>query len=119
MKFVVDENLGSSISKWLRQQGHDVKCIGADYPGMNDRIVLKKAYEESRILITNDKDFGELVFKYQQPHCGIIFLRINYIDFDKILHFLTNILKHHQDDLQDNFVVASDNSIRIVRSISH
>ena len=114
MKFLVDENLGSSVSKWLRQQGYDVVCIGADFSGIDDVAVLKKAYDENRILITCDTDFGELVFKYQHAHAGIILLRITNMDFDKILKFLQNVLNKHKNELQNSFIVANDSGIRVV-----
>lgn len=119
MKFLVDENLGSSVSKWLRQQGHDVVCIGTDFSGIDDVAVLKKAYDENRILITCDTDFGKLVFKDQQTHCGIVLLRMTNMDFDKILSFLINVLDQCQNELSNNFVVASDNGIRVIGSTLH
>ncbi|MBP6892566.1 DUF5615 family PIN-like protein [Candidatus Babeliales bacterium] len=119
MKLLVDENLGSSVSKWLRQQGYDVKCIGTDFAGIDDMVVLKKAYDEHRILITCDTDFGKLVFKDQQMHCGIVLLRMTNMDFDKILKFLIKVFDQYKNELQNNFVVASDSGIRIIEQILH
>jgi predicted nuclease of predicted toxin-antitoxin system len=114
MKLLVDENLGSSVSKWLRQQGHDVICIGSDFAGITDMEVLKKAQIENRILITCDTDFGELVFKNKQVHNGIILLRMNNMNFEKILKFLTDTLNQYSHQLSNNFVVVSDNGIRVI-----
>ena len=119
MKFLIDENLGSSVSKWLRQQGHDVVCIGNDFSGIDDATVLKKAYDEHRILITCDTDFGELVFKDQQAHRGIVLLRMSNMDFDKILSFLVKLLDQYQDELVNNFTVASDSGIRVIPQTLH
>lgn len=119
MKFLVDENLGSSVSKWLKQQGYDVKCIGTDFAGIDDDAVLKKAYDENRILITCDTDFGKLVFKDLQMHRGIVLLRMSNMDFDKILKFLTKVFDQYKDALQDNFVVASDSGIRVIERSFH
>lgn len=119
MKFLVDENLGSSISKWLRKQGYDVVCIGTDYSGIDDMDVLKKAYEENRILITCDTDFGKLVFKDQQTHSGIVLLRMADMDFDKILSFLVKVLDQYKNELQNNFVVVADNVVRVIPPLSH
>jgi predicted nuclease of predicted toxin-antitoxin system len=119
MKFLVDENLGSSVSKWLRQQGHDVLCIGADFSGIDDVVVLKKAHDENRILITCDTDFGELVFKDQHEHSGVVLLRMTNMDFDKILKFLKNVLDGHENELQGSFIVANDTGIRVVARASH
>ena len=119
MKFLIDENLGSSISKWLRQQGYDVACIGTDYSGIDDVDVLKKAYEENRILITCDTDFGRLVFKDQQPHCGIVLLRMADMDFNKIMIFLIKVLEEYKNELQNNFVVIADKIVRVIPPLSH
>lgn len=67
---------GPAVAKWLLQQNHDVFSVYDEIRGANDREVIQKAYEQNRILITNDKDFGELVFRVKMPHKGVILLRL-------------------------------------------
>jgi|SRR5881394_960778 len=72
MRFLIDRCVGTSLAKWLRAKGHDVlesRDRGAD-PG--DSVLLEWAAQESRILITIDTDFGQLVFLHGQSHCGLI-----------------------------------------------
>lgn len=73
MKFLTDENLGRKVPQYLREAGYDViSCL----QGSSDIEVLQLANKEERVLITLDKDFGELVFKEKLIHKGVIFLRL-------------------------------------------
>ena len=76
MRFLTDENTGPMISRWLRDQGHDVFCVFSDARGFDDHSILEKAYREHRVVITADKDFGAMVFRESKSHCGIILLRL-------------------------------------------
>ncbi|MBU1000138.1 DUF5615 family PIN-like protein [Patescibacteria group bacterium] len=76
MKFITDENLGIQIPRFLKSLGYDVVSvieIALSYP---DIAILAIANRENRILLTTDKDFGELVFKERLAHSGIILLRL-------------------------------------------
>jgi predicted nuclease of predicted toxin-antitoxin system len=77
MKFIVDECTGPRVANWLTTVGYDVLSISPDKKGISDKEILKIAVGEIRILITNDKDFGELIFKQKLSHCGVIFLRLS------------------------------------------
>ncbi len=74
MRFVVDECTGPAVAVWLVEQGHDVYAVSLSSPGWKDTDVLAKAVAERRIVITNDRDFGELIFKNRLPHEGVIYL---------------------------------------------
>lgn len=76
MKFIVDENAGPSVAKWLIANGYDAFSVYEEAPGISDEEILKKAFEEGCIVITSDKDFGELVFRDNLPHKGIILMRL-------------------------------------------
>ena len=72
MKFLIDRCAGKVVADWLRSAGHDVleaRDRGAD-PG--DRVLLEWATAESRVLITIDTDFGQLVFLDKVAHCGLV-----------------------------------------------
>jgi predicted nuclease of predicted toxin-antitoxin system len=73
MKLLVDSSAHGRLTRELRSEGHDVLSVTdawTDDPG--DIVILARAYDESRIVITRDKDFGELAILRGQPHCGII-----------------------------------------------
>ena len=67
MRFLANENFPLDAVEALRQNGHDVAWIRIDSPGISDPQVLSRAQSENRILLTFDKDFGELAFRSQLP----------------------------------------------------
>src|SRR6266545_7350801 len=77
MRILADENVAGEIVEALRQRGHDVGWIRADAPGSADSEVLRRAASEERIVVTFDKDFGELAFRFRLPATsGIVLLRV-------------------------------------------
>ena len=77
MRLLVNENFPGVAIAALRLRGHDVIWIREDSPGIDDRAVLSRATVEERILITFDKDFGELVFRLGlNAPSGVILFRI-------------------------------------------
>ncbi len=77
MRFLLDESAEYRIATFLRQAGHDVTAIAYDHPqGLADIEVLRIAEAERRILITNDRDFGELIFRRGLSHSGVIYFRL-------------------------------------------
>lgn len=77
MRFLANENFPLDAVEALRQNGHDVAWIRLESPGISDPEVLSRAQAENRILLTFDKDFGELAFRSNLPaSVGIILFRI-------------------------------------------
>lgn len=76
MKFITDENLGIQIPKYLKSLGYDVISVIEVALSKPDTDILTIANKENRILLTTDKDFGELVFKEKLIHNGVILLRL-------------------------------------------
>ena len=77
MRFLVDECAGPLVARWLRDQGHEVFSVFDEARGISDEEVLNKAVSENRILITVDKDFGEMIYRERREHCGVILLRLS------------------------------------------
>jgi hypothetical protein len=76
MRFLADENFPGAAVGSLRKAGHDVAWIAADAPSSSDRTVLARAVDEARVLLTFDKDFGELAWRHHLPAgCGVILFR--------------------------------------------
>jgi predicted nuclease of predicted toxin-antitoxin system len=116
MRFLVDESTGVAVANWLREQGHEVFSVYEEERGMDDDSIIRKAFAESWILITNDKDFGEKVYREQYPHKGVILLRLQNeraINKVKTLQQLLNNTAPEQ--LADNFIVLTDTQIRFAR----
>lgn len=113
MKLLLDESVEYRLAGFLTSLGHDVTAIAADYPSaLKDTEVLAIAKDENRILITNDKDFGELVFRRRLAHCGVILLRIKDDLMEAKQDALRQALEISPDQLH-GFVVISDRGIRI------
>lgn len=115
MKFLLDESADSRLAPYLTGLGHDVETVAGDYTtALDDREVLAIARAEGRILITNDRDFGELVFRFQQPHAGVIFFRLSTTRLAAKIERLTYVLTHYADQL-DEFLVVTPARVRIRR----
>jgi predicted nuclease of predicted toxin-antitoxin system len=77
MQFLANENFPLDVVEALRSGGHDVAWIRTDAPGSKDPEILQRAVAENRVLITIDKDFGDLAFQFGLPaSCGIVLFRL-------------------------------------------
>jgi predicted nuclease of predicted toxin-antitoxin system len=113
MRFLVDECTGPRVAQWLRDQGHDVFSVYDEDRGADDEAILERAVREERIVITNDKDFGELAFREQRPHRGIVLLRLASRDPASQIQVLASLLATSADQLANHFVVATESAVRI------
>ena len=112
MRFIVDECTGPTVAKWLRQQGHDVFSVYDDARGLSDSEIIQLAYTETRILITNDKDFGEKIFRELHPHRGVIFLRLENERAHNKIAVISQLLTTYANQLENQFVVVNENRVR-------
>jgi len=115
MKFLLDQSTDARLIGWLTDHGHDAIRIGREYPpGLSDREVLAIAKREGRILITDDRDFGELVFRHRYPHRGVIYLRLASYSFALTTARLEEVLTKYADRL-NRFLVVTPASVRARR----
>ena len=112
MRFLVDECTGPRVAAWLDSQGHEVFSIFDEARGIEDDAVIEKAYDESWILITNDKDFGEKVYRERRPHRGIIFMRLEDERAANKIQVLRRLLESYADRFEDQFVVVTETQVR-------
>ena len=113
MKFLLDESVDLRLAAYLRSIGHDVTVVSQDYqPSIPDHQVLALAHQEERILITNDKDFGELVFALNQPFSGVILLRLGTFEIAPTISRLDYVLQQHTAQL-NQFLVVTPRSVRV------
>jgi len=116
MRFLLDESTEYRLAAFLKDQGHDVTAIAHDYPhALSDGEVLALAHREERILITNDRDFGDLIFHARLPHSGVIFFRLPAATVETKIAQLEHILIKYADQLQ-HFLVVTDKSVRVRRT---
>jgi predicted nuclease of predicted toxin-antitoxin system len=112
VKFVADECCDALLVDGLRQHGHDVLYVKEIAPGVTDDKVLQLAADQERVLLTEDKDFGELVVRLRLPAYGIVLLRINPADSHAKLARVSYLLEHYVDRLPGSFVVLSQKRAR-------
>lgn len=116
MRFLVDECTGPSVAAWLRSKGNEVFSVFNEAQGMTDDEVIQKAYSESWILITNDKDFGEKVYREQHPHRGVILMRLEDERTINKIEVLRRLLEQYADKVTDRFVVVTETRVRFDRT---
>ncbi len=114
MRFLVDECTGHAVAKWLKDNGHDVFSVYDESRGLDDESIINKADSENFIIITNDKDFGEFVFRSGKKHKGIILLRLSDERPKNKIFILQTLLKSHSDKLAGNFTVVTERTVRII-----
>lgn len=113
MKFLLDVCCSSrSLCEFLISLGHDVRLVGADDPCASDEAVLALARQEDRIVVTEDKDFGELIVVLQHPHAGII--RFLDMPVGEQVEGIREVLRDYPADLESrSMVVVTRGRIRI------
>ncbi|OHB80277.1 MAG: hypothetical protein A2Z25_06950 [Planctomycetes bacterium RBG_16_55_9] len=115
MKFLVDECTGPMVAGWLRQKGHDVFSIYDQARGMPDDEIIQMAVAQQRILITNDKDFGERIYRDHRLHRGVILLRLEDERAPSKIAVLSNLLAQYANKIDDAFVVVSERRVRFAK----
>lgn len=116
MKFLVDESTGHAVARFLREAGHDVVVVSEEMPGAHDELIMERALAaEGRILVTNDKDFGEKVFREKRQHAGILLLRLADERAENRVRVVQAVISQRGDRLPNAFTVATERSVRIRR----
>jgi len=90
-----------------------MKAVRDINPRMNDDEILKIAVAENRMVVTMDKDFGELVYNSGLPHAGVLILRLEDARSDEKVKTIEKILAEHSDRLLNNFCVFQNGRLRI------
>ena len=115
MRFLVDECTGPAVARWLRHQQHEVFSVYEEARGLDDEDIIQKAFAENWILITNDKDFGEKVYRERRPHKGVVLLRLDDERAASKINTLQRLLERYSDRLAGNFVVVTESRVRFAR----
>ena len=113
MRILANENFPEEAVAALRKHKHDVAWIRTEAPGSSDREVLSRAGLETRLIVTFDKDFGELAFRSKLPAaCGIVLFRISAPSAAHVARTAVAVLEG-RSDWAGNFAVVEDHRIRI------
>jgi len=112
LKFMVDESTGKKVAQALKHKYSDTISVIDEMPGAKDREIIERAIEEQRILITNDKDFGELVFRHAFSVRGVVLLRLKEESWKNKVRVLTKVLEKCEKQLEAHFIVATEGTVR-------
>jgi predicted nuclease of predicted toxin-antitoxin system len=112
MRFLVDECTGPAVATWLREKGFEVFSVFDNHRGADDDFIIKKAFDEGWILITNDKDFGDKVYRDGRLHKGVILLRLEDERSSFKIQVLSRLFNSYLNRLPDSFVVVTENQVR-------
>lgn len=115
MKLLLNENNSRTTALAIRQDGHDAVWIGDGFEFAEDGFVLAKARREARVLVTKDKDFGELAVKQGLAHHGILLLRLQDEGPENTLRVTRAVLEVLSRHRPPYFAVASEGGLRIRR----
>ncbi|MDN5212210.1 DUF5615 family PIN-like protein [Fulvivirgaceae bacterium BMA12] len=110
---LADENIDFNIITHLRSKGIEVYSIKENHPGISDKQVITLSKNEPRIILTEDKDFGEWVYAHDEKGISVILLRYQFGDTDLILSILVELIESRKDDLFGKFVTISPQKISI------
>ncbi len=113
MQIVADESVDFGIILRIRQKGYEVLSIMEEYSGIIDAEVLKIAVENQSLLITEDKDFGELTYRLKLEHNGILLIRLGEFPRAERIDLVSEIIEKHFNELCNKFSVIDKRGLRI------
>lgn len=115
MRLLADENVARAVVQSLRARGHDVAWVREDAPGSDDPSVLARAQLEKRVLLTFDKDFGELAVRGGMPaQLGVLLVRLAAPTPARVAEVVGRVLDS-RDDWAGHFSVVEDDRVRMTR----
>jgi predicted nuclease of predicted toxin-antitoxin system len=117
MNFLADESIDRPIVERLRNENHHVEYVVEIGPGISDERVLEIANQTKAILVTSDKDFGEMVFYQKRVTQGVVLIRLAGMSPASKAVGVAEALKEHANELIQAFTVIVPGAIRIRRQI--
>jgi len=113
LRFLVDVGVGAAVEDFLRDSGFDTKTIRSIDPEMEDLDIIRLAQSEDRMVLTMDKDFGELVYHSASSHAGVLLLRLDDATGEAKRRVVESILAEHADRMKLCFCVYQKGKLRI------
>ena len=110
---IIDENVDQILIDRLASKNYKIISIKDYKRGISDKEVIKLAISKKALIITEDKDFGELVFSHNIKDCSVIFLRYDKMDYGKIEKNILKILENYYENPEHFFITITKSKIRI------
>ena len=115
MNLLADECIERTVVEYLRSQGFNIDYIAENLLGASDDVVLELAQSSNAILLTADKDFGEIVFRQRRASAGVILTRLHGLRTSTKAEIIADALREYSDEMDGKFVVISPTTVRISR----
>jgi predicted nuclease of predicted toxin-antitoxin system len=112
MRFLADESCDFNAVLALREAGHDVLAVSEVARGVTDQVVIDLARREKRVLLTEDKDFGQLFFAAGGTSVGVVLIRWPASARRHLRAALTELVEQHANELLAAFVVLEPGKVR-------
>jgi predicted nuclease of predicted toxin-antitoxin system len=115
MKWLADECVDQQIIDRLESDGHEVVSVARLDPGITDSEVLEFAVRENLVILTSDKDFGEMVFRQRRVPTGVVLTRLSGLPQDEKAELVSRVATRHESSIPGSFVVVTPTGVRIRR----
>ena len=116
MRFVADESVDGLVVRALEECGHEVVSVAEKFPGAADEVVLRVAAERRAVLVTADKDFGELVFRRGLASSGVLLLRLCGCASPRKAELVVAAVVQRGEAMSGSFSVMTPRVLRIRKS---
>jgi len=114
MNLLADEGVDRQVVERLRQDGFEVLYIAEIEPSITDDVVLERANERAALLVTVDKDFGELIFREGQlTSGGVVLIRLAGLSAERKAEIVSNAFKERRSEFHHSFSVIAPGNIRV------
>jgi predicted nuclease of predicted toxin-antitoxin system len=117
MNLFADESVDRQIVEQLRQDGHDVPYVAEMSAGVSDEAVLAQANASQAVLLTADKDFGELVYREGRIHAGVVLVRLAGLSSSAKAQIVSDTVRQRGAEMVDGFCVLAPSKVRIRRRL--
>lgn len=113
MRLVVDEGVDAAIVRRLRAEHHEVLYVAELSPGIHDQEILELANRQDAVLVTDDKDFGELVYRQRLTTAGVLLVRLAGLSSGKKADLVARSVRRHHGEMYSAFSVLTPARLRI------
>lgn len=117
MTLLADESVEQQVVARLRQDGHTVWYVAEMAAGISDDVVLDHSNQQGALLLTGDKDFGELVYRQNRVRAGVVLLRLSGLSADRKAEIAAAVLRQRATEMDGKFSVISPGRVRIRRRV--
>lgn len=113
MNFFADESVDHPIVVRLREDGYAVLAVAEITPSISDETVLVRANQRGDLVLTADKDFGEMVFRQRQVTAGVVLIRLAGLSTEVKVRIVSGVIREHEAEMAGAFTVISPGMVRI------